>query len=1254
VAICNLKRYAANQVDLATLSLPQEEPRPEKVAIIGSGPAGLTCAYHLALKGYRPTIFEALPKAGGMLRVGIPDYRLPKDVLDREIDNILRLGVELKTNTALGRDFTLDDLKAQGYQAIFLGLGCHVGKTLKISNEDIPGVIQGVEFLRRQNLGETVPLGKRVAIIGGGNVAIDVACTARRLGSQVTVIYRRSLEEMPAFRHEIEQALCEGVDIIYLALPLKGPSSAGTRSGPCSASGWSWANPTPPAGASLCPFWAPSSKSRWTPSWRPSARKRTSAPSGGQRHQATTPWGTIVVDEITYETSRPGIFAAGDVHTGPWNAIEAVGGASRRPNPSTAISTARLKKGREKGTVALARWREVPRDEEGQPRELLPTLPPEHSCKLFDEIALEYTPVQAHAEAERCLNCSVCSECMQCVEACQAGAVDHAQQAKITNVEVGALILAPGLKLFDALEKPEYGYRRYPNVVTSLDFERMLSATGPFAGHVRRPSDRMEPRRIAWIQCVGSREKANNREFCSYICCMHATKQAIIAQDHSPGLEASIFYIDLRAQGKGFDRYCERAQSQGIRFIRGMVSRVTQDPGTHNLELTYAAEDNRIVSEEFDLVVLSLGLSPHPYAKVLAASCGIATNRWGFAQNLPFDLVATDREGIYTCGVFQGPKDIPETVSQASAAAAASFTLLKEARGTQVTAVTYPPERDTSQAPPKIGVFVCHCGSNIASVIDVEQVADHARTLPNVTYADHYTFTCSAPSLVDMRQVIEQEGLNRVVVAACSPRTHEPLFMENLRQAGLNKHLFWMVNIRDQDSWVHKDNPQMATEKAKELLQMGVARAALLEPLPEHAFQPVPQALVVGGGLAGMTAALTIANAGFGVYLVEKGEVLGGMARRVFTTLEGFDMQAHVSNLVKEIKRHPKINLMLGSRVTEFSGHVGQFTGTVATPDGDQFIEYGAAIIATGGQEYRPEEYLYGQDPRVLTQLELESRLVNEPDSLPLEPRVVMIQCVGCREPDHQYCSRLCCGQAVKNALTLKEIRPRARIFVLYRDMRTYGLKELYYQQARDLGVQFCRYGLEQKPEVGPGEERLQVKVFDQNLKNDLSLQADLVVLSAAVRPHPDSQEVAQVFKLPLDADNFFLEAHLKLRPLDFSADGIFLCGLAHSPKYSDESIAQAKGAAVRALGVLAQEEMQRRAMVAWVDPEKCAVCLTCVRTCPYNVPVIDYQNDTANIDPAKCQGCGVCVSECPGKAIQLKHFTDVQIIAQELGLAAG
>jgi heterodisulfide reductase subunit A len=856
-------------------------------------------------------------------------------------------------------------------------------------------------------------------------------------------------------------------------------------------------------------------------------------------------------------------------------------------------------------------------------------------------------PLKYAIDKIHCIYFDKCT-CRACEKLCPSQAVDFAQEDKDREVEVGAIILAPGFRPFDPLQKPEYGYERYPNVLTSLEFERLLSATGPAGGKVKRPSDNADPQKIAWIQCVGSRDTGIGREYCSSICCMQATKQAMIAREHDPRVAATIFFLDLRAQGKGFDRYYERAKEvHGVRYIRSMVSRVTQDPRTANLEITYVDDENGIQSEEFDLVILSVGLISNPATRDLAAMCGIATNRWGFAESPPFELVGTDQPGIFACGAFQSPKDIPETVIQASAAAAAAFNLLKGARGNKIVAATYPVERDVSLEAPRIGVFVCHCGHNIASIVDVEAVANYARTLPFVVYADHFTFTCATDSLDNMRKVIEAESLNRIVVAACSPRTHEPLFRENLRQAGLNKYLFRMVNIRDQDAWVHQQVPEKATAKAKELLTMGVTRAALLEPLEETPFPVTRQALVVGGGLAGMTAALAIADSGFKVTLVEQGEELGGIARRLHYTLEGHRMQPYLDNLKHEMAHHPGIKVMTRTRVLDFSGHVGKFRSTVEGPRGRKNIEYGAVVIATGGAEYRPTEYLYGQHPGVLTQLELESTLEHDPAALPAEPRVVMIQCVGCREPEHQYCSRLCCGAAVKNAIKIKELRPGAQVFVLFRDMRTFGFKELFYQQARELGVQFCRYEVDRKPEVSADGSRLQVSLFDQNLQTPLSLTADYLVLSAAIRPHPGGQEIAQVFKLPMDMDGFFLEAHMKLRPLDFAANGIFLCGLAHGPKYADEAIAQAQGAAARAMGVLAQTQMLVGGAVAKVILEKCSRCLTCVRVCPFEVPTVDQGAGVAYIDPAKCLGCGVCTGECPMGAIELMHHRENQLGAE-------
>ncbi|WP_449243896.1 FAD-dependent oxidoreductase [Desulfobacca acetoxidans] len=1244
IAICNLKRFAADQVDPASLTIPMIAKKKEKIAIIGSGPAGLSCAYQLARRGYQCTIFEALPVAGGMLRVGIPDYRLPKTVLDQEIAYIQRWGVEIKTNTALGADFSLDDLFKNGYKAVFLGLGCHMGGELGIPGEEAAGVIQGVDLLRQLALGQEPAIGKKVVVIGGGNVAFDVARSARRLGSEVTILYRRTRTEMPANIEEIEEAECEDIDIQYLIAPQEvivqdgvtvGLQCIRMELGESDVSGRR--RPIPKPGTEFvvdCDMIVPAIGQR---------ANLNGITGAGIR---TTRWGTIEADPITYMTSREGVFAAGDVHVGPWIAIGAVAGGKE-----AAESIDRFLRGRDLGAgrglseeaKTMQHWMDIPLDEEKHPRQGMPQLPHELCCTCFDEVKLGYTEEQARAEAARCLNCGGCSECMQCVAACQAGAIIHDQRPQLQELQVGAIILAPGYRPFDARQKAEYGYGRYANVVTALEFERILSATGPFHGHVQRPSDGQSPKKIAWIQCVGSRDKSINRNYCSSVCCMYATKQSIIAKEHDAQVEPSIFFIDMRAHGKGFDRYYERAQEIGVRYVRSMISRIAEKPQTKNLELSFVDANGTIATEEFDLVVLSVGLDVHPDALPLGECLGIETNPWNYAISRPFDEVATSRDGVFTCGVYQAPKDIPETVTQALSAAASAAALLTEAQGSMLSQKTYPPERDVSQEEPRVGVFVCHCGINIAGVVDVAQVTEYVKTLPYVTYADHYTFTCANDSLEKMKEIIEAHKLNRVVVASCSPRTHEPLFQDNLRQAGLNKYLFEMANIRDQDSWVHQGEPARATELAKDLIRMAVGRALKLESFRETQFKVVQRGLVIGGGLAGMTAALTLAEAGYEATLVEKTPELGGMARRPHFTRDGHLITPFMEELIRQVRNHPRIEVLTEAKVVDFNGHLGRFISIVQIGDGSRReVFHGAAILAPGAVEYRPEEYLYGQSDRIMTLMELEEKSAGGWQPTP-GGSVVMILCVGSREPEHPYCSRVCCTKAINNAIWIKEKDPSAQVTILYRDIRTFGFNELYYQKARELGVRFIRFDRENKPEVITEADDLRVSVFDQNLRTNILLPTDCLVLAAALRPSPGMAEAARVYKLSLDMDGFFLEAHIKLRPLDFTSDGFFLAGTAHSPKFTEEAIAQGKGAAARAMGILSRATMEISGAVAYVNPDACVGCLNCLRACPYGVPEFNRELDSIVIDPASCHGCGNCCATCPAMAIDIKHSKGAQ-----------
>ena len=844
--------------------------------------------------------------------------------------------------------------------------------------------------------------------------------------------------------------------------------------------------------------------------------------------------------------------------------------------------------------------------------------------------------------------------CRACEKFCKNNAIDFNQQTEEISLEVGSVILAPGLDLFRAEEAVEYGYERYENVITTMEFERCLSATGPTDGEILRPSDRTVPQKVAWIQCVGSRESIRSgREFCSAICCMAATKEAVISRDHHPELEPSIFYMDLRAQGKGFDSYCERAKEQSnVRYIRSMPSRVTENPVTRDLAITYMDPlTGKRRDETFSMVVLAVGLAPSSEGKLLAERLGVDLNPFGFVDAEEDNPLCTSREGVYVCGGFEGPKDIPETVAQASAAAAQATIPIATARGHEITVPSLPQERSLFGCAPRIAVFVCCCGTNIAGVVDVEAAAEYAGTLPSVVLSEVFLFACSTDSKVRIKEYILEHDINRVVVASCSPKTHESLFRDTLREAGLNPYLLEMANIRNQCSWVHGNEPGNATQKAKDLIRMSVSRVALQEPIISKSVPVVPAGLVVGGGLGGLTAALMLADQGFDTHLVDQADQLGGRHLMSSATIDGFDPAQHIRGLIKRAQEHPRITVYKGSLVEEFTGHVGNFVTGIKSSEGKKVsVEHGAAIIATGAEHYSPDEYLYGQNAHVITQSELSRLVREEPASLTSLRSLVMIQCVGSRTEERPYCSRECCATAVANAVRLKRLNPDIHVVVLYRDIRTFGFRELLYKEARTLGILFIRYDEKTPPHVSGDEESLLIDFIEPSLGRKVILSPDRIVLSAALRPHHMASQIADVFKLPRDDQGFFLEAHIKLRPLDFATDGMFLGGDGHSPKFPEETIVQAKGAAGRAMAILSKDVLYTVGPSSQVDPELCAACMTCVRTCPYQIPFIN-EDGVSQIDPARCRGCGMCAVECPAGAITLQHFKSEQIEAKIHGL---
>jgi len=1248
VAIDFIKRFVAD-LDLSaeTRFVPEiKERKGEKVAIVGSGPAGLSCAYYLAIEGYDVTVFEKLPVLGGMLTVGIPSYRLPRDVIEAEIQVMRDMGIKFKTGVEIGRDFTVAQLREQGYKTFFMGIGAHECKALGIEGENLQGVYPGVEFLRDVNLGKEVSLGDRVAVIGGGNVAMDTVRTALRLGSaKPFVIYRRSMAEMPANEEEIEECREEGIEIMTLVNPVRIVEDNGRvkavecvkmELGEPDASGRR--RPVPVAGSEFV------------------LEVDAVVPAIGQESDwaCLTPecvctlsdWGTMMVDPLTLQSSDPDIFAGGDAVTGPKTVIEAIAAGKQ-----AAISMDRFMRGADLAEGREKEWKAVQEVEtEGYdriPRHAMPRLSPEERTGNFREVQLGFSEEETVAEAKRCLDCGVCSECYQCVAACLAEAVVHEDTDKEREVRVGAVIAAPGFQPYDPKGQDVYAYSRFPNVLTSMEFERILSASGPTLGHLARPSDHKEPRRIAWLQCVGSRDVNHcDHEYCSAVCCMYAIKEAVIAKEHSAeDLDAAIFFMDMRTHGKDFEKYYTRAEEEhGVRFIRSRVHSIHEIPGTGNLELSYVSESGELQTEEFDMVVLSIGLETSKESVEMAEKLGFELNEHRFCRHSSFEPVSTTRPGVFACGAFQGPKDIPQSVVEASAAAAAAGSLLGSSRGSLVKEKPLPPAVNVTGETPRVGVFVCHCGINISGSVDVPQVRDYAKGLPFVEYVTDNLYTCSQDTQVAMKDLIREHRLNRIVVAACTPRTHEPLFQETMAEIGLNKYLFEMANIRNQDSWVHSGDPAHATEKAKDLVRMAVSKVALLEPLQEPELKVTQKALVIGGGVSGMTAAKALADQGYPVWLVEQTDRLGGQALKLNTTWKGEDIQGYVKELADAVTGHANIAVHLSSRVESVEGFVGNFKTTVANGAEPRVYEHGVAIVATGGVEFQPREYLFGQDPRILTHQQLDRRFREDDEALKTFKTAVFIQCVGSREPERPYCSRICCTHSLQSAVELKKLNPEGEVYILYRDLRSYGEKESLYKEARALGVIFIRYDLDRKPAVEKAGDELHVTVMDHILQMPVLLKPDLITLATAVLPR-DNERMGLFFKVPLNDEGFLIEAHAKLRPVEFATDGVYLCGLAHYPKPIDESIAQAQAAASRAATILARDTIHFSGTVAMTNPALCSSCGVCVSICPYSAPSFN-ERGKAEINPALCKGCGLCVASCRSGAIRLRGFDDAQIFA--------
>ena len=862
-----------------------------------------------------------------------------------------------------------------------------------------------------------------------------------------------------------------------------------------------------------------------------------------------------------------------------------------------------------------------------------------------------------------------CDSCGKCVEICPTHAIDLDQQPRLYSISVGAIILALGFKIYDAHHLEELGYGRYPNVVEAMQYERLASRSGPTEGIITRPSDGKKPHSIAWLQCIGSRDQEN--PFCSSICCMYGTKEAMLAKQRlGEQTQCSVFIMDERAFNKEYTAYFDKARSEhGVKYIRSRVSAIREDPLTRDLILQYADPNGVIHHERYDMVILATGLQPPDSARHFTEMLDLELNEYGFCKTEKFTPLTTTHSGVFVCGAFSTPKEISETIIDASGAAGEVMRLLNECMNAHpysrenpfLAPANLPPERDVSHETIRTGVFFCTCAGTMGETLNLSRLSEQVSHWPGVTTAQLLDVACFPETQEKIGQIIQEQKLNRVVVAACSNRTHESLFQRSARMAGLNPYLLELINLRDQCGIVHHNQDEMANRKALELVRLAIGRLTTAQAVHKQPYTCTQTALIIGGGLSGMTAALTIADSGYDVILVERTEYLGGNLQNLYYVAEGYNPRRLGRDLINRVRAHRRITSYIRTEVIKHTGHVGNFTSQLRTTHSDGSAEtftlnHGVTIVATGGRETKEHPWL--AHPQVITQSELEEKIIHNPQEIATLKNVVMIQCALMPGETH-YCSRICCTNALKNAIRLKLFNPGCNVYVLYKNIVTYGFREEYYTEARRLGVVFIRYADDNPPDLLEQNGQLFVQVRDLSLDRMMTLSADLIPLSTAIAPNPGALELARILRVAISSEGFFEEAQIKLRPMDFMREGIFLAGMAHYPKFIEESIAHASAAAARALTLLSQGTLYLGGVIAVVDPNKCVGCLTCTRTCPFSIPQVIVEEGrsgvgglggAAFIDPGQCQGCGTCTGECPANAIQLVNYTDSQMLMRDIG----